>query len=109
LAQSPFPGKPYVSLQDPDTRAFAEEDPRGFLARFPDGAIVDEAQRCPALFSYLQTRVDATRRMGEFVLTGSQQFGLLPNITQTVANAWPKRPSSGVTVHGWREMSKLTG
>ncbi len=85
LAQSTFPGKPYVSLEDPDTRAFADEDPRGFLARFPDGAIVDEAQRCPALFSYLQTRVDATRRMGEFVLTGSQQFGLLSNITQTLA------------------------
>ena len=47
LAQSTFPGKPYVSLEDPDTRAFADEDPRGFLARFPDGAIVDEAQRCP--------------------------------------------------------------
>lgn len=46
-AQSTFPGKPYVSLEDPDTRAFADEDPRGFLARFPDGAIVDEAQRCP--------------------------------------------------------------
>jgi hypothetical protein len=85
LAQSTFPGKPYVSLEDPDTRAFAEEDPRGFLARFLDGAILDEAQRCPALFSYLQTRVDATRRMGEFVLTGSQQFGLLSNITQSLA------------------------
>lgn len=85
LAQSTFPDKPYVSLEDPDTRAFVEEDPRGFLARFPGGAIVDEAQRCPALFSYLQTRVDATRQMGEFVLTGSQQFGLLSNITQTLA------------------------
>lgn len=85
LAQSTFPGKPYVSLEDPDTRAFADEDPRGFLARFPEGAIVDEAQRCPTLFSYLQTRVDAARRMGEFVLTGSQQFGLLSNITQTLA------------------------
>jgi predicted AAA+ superfamily ATPase len=85
LAQSTFPDKPYVSLEDPDTRAFADEDPRGFLARFPDGAILDEAQRCPALFSYLQTRVDAKRRMGEFVLTGSQQFGLLSNITQTLA------------------------
>ena len=47
LAQSTFPGKPYVSMEDPDTPAFADEDPRGFLARFPDGAIVDEAQRCP--------------------------------------------------------------
>ena len=85
LAQSTFPDKPYVSLEDLDTRAFATEDPRGFLARYPTGAILDEAQRCPALFSYLQTQVDADRRMGEFVLTGSQQFGLLSNITQTLA------------------------
>lgn len=85
LAQSTFPAKAYVSLEDPDTRAFAEEDPRGFLSRLTDGAILDEAQRCPALFSYLQTRVDADRCMGQFVLTGSQQFGLLSNITQTLA------------------------
>ena len=85
LAQSTFPDKPYVSLEDLDTRAFATDDPRGFLARYPTGAILDEAQLCPALFSYLQTQVDADRRMGEFVLTGSQQFGLLSNITQTLA------------------------
>ncbi len=85
LAQSAFPDKRYVSLEDPDEREFADQDPRGFLARFPDGAILDEAQRCPKLFSYLQTRVDAERRMGLFVLTGSQQFGLMSNITQTLA------------------------
>ena len=85
LAKITFPDKPYVSLEDPDTRAFAEEDPRGFLARFSEAAVVDEAQRYPALFSYLQTRVDTTQRMGEFVLTGSQQFGLLSNITQSLA------------------------
>lgn len=85
LARSTFPEKPYVSLEDLDTRAFAEEDPRGFLDRYANGAIVDEAQRCPALFSYLQTRVDAHQRMGEFVLTGSQQFGLLSQITQSLA------------------------
>ena len=59
LAQSTFAHKPYVSLEDPDTRAFAQDDPRGFLARLPEGAILDEVQRCPPLFSYLQTRVDA--------------------------------------------------
>lgn len=85
LAQSTFPDKHYVSLEDPDTRAFAQDDPRGFLARLPDGAILDEVQRCPPLFSYLQTRVDANRRMAEFVLTDSQQFGLLSTITQTLA------------------------
>ena len=85
LAQSTFPDKRYVSLEDPDTRAFAQDDPRGFLARLPDGAILDEVQRCLPLFSYLQTRVDANRRMAEFVLTGSQQFGLLSTIMQTLA------------------------
>ncbi len=85
LAQSCFPEKPYVSLEDLDVRAYAQEDPRGFLARYAQGAILDEVQRCPALFSYLQTRVDANRRMAEFVLTGSQQFGLLSNITQSLA------------------------
>ncbi|MEQ1766181.1 MAG: ATP-binding protein, partial [Methylotenera sp.] len=85
LAQSTFPDKCYVSLEDLDEREFAEQDPRGFLARFPDGAILDEAQRCTNLFSYLQTRVDTEKRMGLFVLTGSQQFGLMSNITQTLA------------------------
>jgi hypothetical protein len=85
LAQSAFPDKRYISLEDPDEREFAEQDPRGFLARFLDGAILDEVQRCPNLFSYLQTSVDAERRMGLFILTGSQQFGLMSSITQTLA------------------------
>lgn len=85
LAQTTFPDKPYISLEDPDTRAFAQEDPRGFLARWSEGAILDEVQRCPPLLSYLQTRVDANRRMGEFVLTGSQQLGLISGISQTLA------------------------
>ena len=85
LAQATFPNKRYVSLEDLDEREFADQDPRGFLARFPDGAILDEIQRCPNLFPYLQTRVDAEKRMGLFVLTGSQQFGLMSNITQTLA------------------------
>jgi predicted AAA+ superfamily ATPase len=85
LARTVFAAKPYVSLEDLDERAFASEDPRGFLARFPDGAVLDEVQRAPALFSYLQTRVDADGRNGLFVLTGSQQFGLLSGVTQTLA------------------------
>jgi uncharacterized protein len=80
-----FADRPYVNLEEPDQRRFAEEDARGFLARFPDGAVIDEAQRCPALFSYLQTRVDASDRRGQFILTGSQQLGLMESITQTLA------------------------
>ena len=60
-------------------------DPRGFLNQFSGGTILDEAQRCPALFSYLQTRVDERQQPGEFILTGSQQFGLLSGITQSLA------------------------
>lgn len=77
--------KPYVSLEDLEEREFAQEDPRRFLARFPDGAVLDEVQRCPELFSYLQTRVDEDRRTGLFILTGSQQFGLLSRVTQSLA------------------------
>ncbi len=85
LVRSVFADKPYVSLEDPTERAFAQEDPRGFLARFKSGAIFDEAQRWPELFSYLQGMVDEDRSPGRFVLTGSQQFGLLSGITQTLA------------------------
>jgi predicted AAA+ superfamily ATPase len=85
LARTLFADKPYVSLEDPIERAFAEEDPRGFLARFPTGAIFDEAQRWPDLFSHLQSMVDENRVPGRFVLTGSQQFGLLAGVTQSLA------------------------
>lgn len=85
LAKLTFPQKPYLSLEDPDVRSTAESDPRGLLAGFPEGAILDEAQRAPQLFSYLQTKVDEQIIPGMFVLTGSQQFGLLTGITQSLA------------------------
>jgi hypothetical protein len=82
LARDVFASKPYVSLEDPIERAFAMEDPRGFLARFEQGAVFDEAQRWPDLFSYLQGMVDVQRAPGRFVLTGSQ---LLAGVTQSLA------------------------
>jgi uncharacterized protein len=85
LARSLFPDRPYLSLEDPDVRQFALDDPRSFLDRLPDGGVLDEVQRCPDLFSYLQTRVDQDQRMGRYVLTGSQQFGLMASITQSLA------------------------
>ncbi|HFD86152.1 MAG TPA: ATP-binding protein [Gammaproteobacteria bacterium] len=85
LVRHAFPGHRYVSFEDLDQREFAETDPRGFLNQFSGGAVLDEAQRCPALFSYIQTRVDERQRPGEFILTGSQQFGLLSGITQSLA------------------------
>lgn len=85
LVRAMFGHLPYVSLEDLDALAFANDDPRGFLDRFPDGVVLDEVQRCPQLFSYLQVRVDEERRMGRYVLTGSQHFGLLATITQSLA------------------------
>jgi predicted AAA+ superfamily ATPase len=85
LVQALFTDKPYVSLEEMDVREFASSDPRGFLQQFPDGAILDEVQRCPDLFSYLQSIVDQDKRLGLFILTGSQQFGLLSGITQSLA------------------------
>jgi uncharacterized protein len=85
LCRAAFPDKPYLSLEPPDEREFARTDPRGFLARVPDGAIIDEVQRVPDLLSYLQQIVDARPRPGAFLLTGSQHFGLIDAVTQTLA------------------------
>ncbi len=85
LARAVMPDRPYVSLEDPDVRLHAQNDPRSFLERFPNGGILDEVQRCPDLLSYLQTIVDRAGRTGLFLLTGSQQFGLISGITQSLA------------------------
>jgi predicted AAA+ superfamily ATPase len=85
LARIAFPALPHVNLEDPDTRELAGSDPRRFLQRHADGAIFDEVQRVPQLMSYLLGMADASPRMGRFVLTGSQQFGLMDGITQSLA------------------------
>lgn len=85
LARQVFPEKKYVSLENPDIRQFATEDPRAFLQQFPDGAIFDEAQRVPDLFSYLQQILDESTSKGQFVLTGSNNFLLQENISQSLA------------------------
>lgn len=85
LLKNVFPGKPYVSLEDIDVRQFASEDPRGFLATLPGGGILDEVQRVPDLFSYIEGIVDEHNTPGEFILSGSQNFLLMQNISQTLA------------------------
>jgi predicted AAA+ superfamily ATPase len=85
LAQAAFPSHAYVSLEEPDYRSFAREDPRGFLTRFPGPVIVDEAQRVPDLLSYIQTTVDREPAPGRFVLTGSENFLLMEKVSQTLA------------------------
>ncbi len=85
LVRAAFPRHAYASLEDPDVRAFALEDPRGFLGQFKGGVVLDEAQRAPDLFSYLQTLVDAEDVPGRFILSGSQNFLLLRSISQSLA------------------------
>ncbi|MBW1721986.1 MAG: ATP-binding protein [Deltaproteobacteria bacterium] len=85
LVRMTFPDKPYSSLEDPDVRMAAETDPRGFLNRMKDGAVLDEVQRVPALLSYIQGIVDEAGRPGMFILTGSHQPRLHEAITQSLA------------------------
>jgi len=85
LLRHALPGWRMLSLEDPDTREFANADPRGFLARYRAPLILDEVQRVPALLSYLQTVVDESGRPGQYVLSGSQQFSLLAGVTQSLA------------------------
>ncbi len=85
LAQATFPDKPYVLLEKQETREYAQQDPKGFLAQYPNGAVFDEVQRSPGLFSYLQGIVDQNPQAGQFILSGSQHFLMLENISQTLA------------------------
>ena len=85
LARACLPHLAYVSLEDPDTRRFALDDPRGFLGSLSGGAILDEIQRAPELLSYLQTLVDQNSIAGRFILTGSQQFELMRHVSQSLA------------------------
>lgn len=80
-----LPGYRYVSLEDMDMRQLAQQDPRGFIATYPDNVVIDEAQRVPELFSYLQTHVDAEGREGMYYLAGSHNFLLMQSIGQSLA------------------------
>jgi predicted AAA+ superfamily ATPase len=85
LARAAFPRHAYVSLEDLDQRAQAAADPRGFVAQWRGGVVIDEVQHAPALLSYLQTEADASREMGRFVLTGSQNLLLAGQVSQSLA------------------------
>lgn len=78
-------GYTYVNLENPENRTFAERDTKGFLEKYSDKVIFDEAQNVPALFSYLQGIVDENQVMGQFILSGSQNFQLTERITQSLA------------------------
>ncbi len=85
LCRKVFPGMGYVNLEAPDTRQFAQDDPRGFLASYRDGLIIDEVQRVPEITSYIQPLVDEHHMPGQFILTGSQQFEVMEGISQSLA------------------------
>ena len=84
LVRAVFPDLPYVSLEEPDIRQIALSDPRGFLSNYPAGAVLDEVQRTPDLFSYIQSIVDRERDV-HFILTGSSNFLLMERISQSLA------------------------
>lgn len=85
LVKNLFPKHDYLSLEDIDHRSFASEDPRGFLSQFKKGVVLDEIQNSPDLTSYIQTQVDENPVPGRFILTGSQQFELMQNVSQSLA------------------------
>lgn len=85
LCRAAFPRLPYVSLEAPDVRAFASEDPRGFLAQYPKGAVLDEIQRAPDLPSYLQGMIDDDPKPGRWILTGSHNLALVESVNQSLA------------------------
>lgn len=84
LVKSIFPEKKYVNLEELELRQLAINDPKAFLAFYQDGAIIDEAQYAPELFSYIQLRIDDKDVPGEFILTGSQNFLMMEKITQSL-------------------------
>lgn len=85
LCRQAFPRKPYISLENPDVAEFALSDPNGFLKQFKNGAILDEVQKLPQLFSYIQQIVDEKNRAGFFILSGSNNFLMQEGISQTLA------------------------
>lgn len=85
LCRALFPQHQYETLEAPDVRAFATEDPRAFLAQFPKGAVLDEVQRAPDLLSYLQGIIDSDPAPGRWILTVSQNLSLLESVSQSLA------------------------
>ncbi len=85
LVKHLFPEKKYITLENPEERERAAGDTRGFLKQLPQGAIIDEAQRVPELFNYLQQVLDESNERGKFILTGSNNFLMLEKITQSLA------------------------
>lgn len=85
LSKWVFGDKPYFSLENPKNQALVEQDIDGFLKQFKTGAVLDEVQRVPNLFRYLQEVIDNNTKRGQFILTGSNNFLLQQQISQSLA------------------------
>ncbi len=85
LVRNAFPKADYVSFEDPDVRRDMEQDPRGFLTSFSKTLILDEVQRIPHVFSYIQAIADEHGKNGKFIFTGSQNYLLFEKINQSLA------------------------
>lgn len=85
LVKAAFPNKPYINLEDAEARTLAIEDPRSFMANYPDGAVFDEVQRAPHLLSYIQVMVDEKGKNELFILAGSHQAELHSAVAQSTA------------------------
>jgi len=106
LVKKLFPEKPYFSLENPDLRETVQSDPRAFVNRIQQGAILDEVQRVPEFFSYLQEVVDSRPLKGQYILTGSNQFALLNSLTQSLAGRTVLLKLLPLTIN---ELEKQTG
>jgi len=107
LCRMAFPDKPYINLEAPDIRQFAQDDPRGFLATIPEGAILDEIQRTPDIPSYVQERVDQDPATGQFILTGSQQFELMDRVSQSLAGRTALLRLLPLSIHELKNSGRL--
>lgn len=85
LAKASFPNYKYVSFSDIDLRIFAKEDPRGFIATYPERVIIDEVQKEPSILSYLLTHTDNANKEGMYILTGSQNLQLMASANESLA------------------------
>ena len=104
LCRTTFPAHAYVSLEPIDIRTYARDDPRGFLAEYQSGAIIDEVQNAPDLLTYLQGEVDANPKPGRFILTGSQHFGLSHKVSQSLAG---RTAVHHLLTPSWRELQRF--
>jgi len=113
LLQAAFPDYQYVSLENADVRERAVQDPNAFLEKYAGKVFFDEVQRAPQLFSYLQTKTDSDRTMGQYILSGSQNFLLLESISQSLAGrvallkllpfSFSELAAAGLLANSWQE------